>query len=292
MEEEFKLKAIDQIETQLAVSDEHYRSNVLTNLKRELTELEQLPEFGKKKGDTPFAIVGGGPSLKYTVEELKHFKVICAAGSSHDWLVQHGVHPTYCLILDPDEIACNYIKHPSPTCNYLVASCCHPRVFEILKDYPVTMWNSAGLEHELFLDHWKANGVDSKKKPILGGGCTCGLRCITMAMVLGYKNLHLFGLDSNLDVNTDEHHAYEFVDKEKEELGDVIEMRLGDPQTGRKFMVAKYMMAQLWGLKELINNFGAAFDVTVHGDSITQEFMKIRRREIKRLENERLQASK
>jgi Protein of unknown function DUF115 len=274
-----RLMKIGDIETYMATPLEEVLENIKLSLKRDLPEIENLPEFGKDKHKTRFAIAGGGPSIRYTVDTLRNFPIVCVAGSSHDWLVAQGIKPSYCLILDPDPISANYLKTPVPTCNYLVASCCAPIVFDTLKDYPVTRWHCAGPDMEFFVEEWKkANLIDKEgKKPIIGGGCTCGLRAISIGMVLGYRNMHFFGLDSNLDFNDYSHHAYEFVDPVNEHLGDVIEMRLGNPYTGRRFRVAKYMLAQLYGFKELVSKYGHHFDVTVHGDSITYEFMRLRR---------------
>lgn len=278
------LRPIQGMDVYMATDLATVEANIVSSLKRKLPEIEQLPEFGKSKLNEPFAIAGGGPSIQYTVEELRHFRTILAAGSSHDWLIEHGIRPTYTLILDPDPAAANYLKKPDLTCNYLVASCCDAKVFDRLAGYPVTRWHSAGSDPEWYMKAWKDAGIDDDKKPIIGGGCTCGLRAISIAMVLGYRNLHFFGLDSNLDLNSGAHHAYEFVDPENEHLGDVVPMRLvprdGDPSNGRLFHVAKYMMAQLWGFGDLISKFGQHFDVTVHGDSIIHEFMRMRREAI------------
>ncbi len=277
--EDLVLHPIGDVESHMATSVEVVEANIVSALKRDLPEVEYLPEFGKSKGQLPFAIAGGGPSIKYTVDELRNFRTILAAGSSHDWLVEHKVYPNYCLILDPDPIAANYLQNPIPTCNYLVASCCDKKVFDVLEGYPVTRWHCGGPSVEFFVEAWKDAGIVDKdgKKPIIGGGCTCGLRSISMGILLGYKNMHLFGLDSNLDFNDNSHHAYDFVDPINEHLGDVIEMRLGDPYSGRRFRVAKYMLAQLYGFKDLISKYGHHFNVTVHGDSITYEFMRLRR---------------
>ena len=274
------------VETYMATDLTTVENNIRKNLQRNLPEIENLPEWKKSKKDFPLAVAGGGPSIKYTVDTLRNFKIIIAAGSAHDWLVEHNIIPTYCLIIDPDPISANYLKHPQVTTNYLVASCCDPKVFDTLNGYQVTRWHSAGNDPQWYDTEWQKAGLsDINKKPVIGGGCTCGLRAISIAMLFGYANLHFFGMDSNLDLNTNEHHAYNFVDPVNEHLGDVITMRLGDKEHGRVFKVAKYMMAQLWGFKDLIQNHGHRFNVTVHGDSIIYEFMRIRNLEIERLKN-------
>lgn len=268
---------IENVVTEMAVGIETVKSNIVENLKVKLPELEDHPMWRKSKGDEPVAIVGGGPSLKYTLEELRNFKVIIAAGSAHDYLVSKGIVPTYNLIIDPEVVVVNYLKNAHPNCTYIIASCCHPDVFRAMVDYPVVRFHAAGLQPEWYTAEWnKAGLISNEYKPLVGGGCTCGLRSITLAHLFGYTNIHLFGMDSNLDQNNDDHHAYPFIDTENEFLGDVIDMTIGT--NGRKFRVAKYMMAQLWGLRDLMSMYYEKFKITVHGDSIAYEFMKDKNR--------------
>jgi len=273
-----RFQKINELITEMAVDETTVKSQILDVLKLKLPEIEDHPLWGKSKGNEPVAIVGGGPSIKYTVDTLRNFKTIICAGSAHDWLVEHGIVPTYTVIVDPEIVVLNYLKRAHPNCTYLICSCCHPKVFEAMQDYAVVRWHTAGIDEEWYSKAWNEAGITkNEKKPIIGGGCTCGLRSISMAHLFGYRNLHLFGLDSNLDLNTNEHHAYAFVDPEHEFLGDVVEMCVGDEKTGRRFMVAKYMMAQLWGLRDLIGMYYHAFDITVHGDSLAYEFMKMKK---------------
>ena len=274
---------IERIECHMATPMDEVAENIRLALKRDFPEIEDLPEWKRSKHDEPFAIAGGGPSIRYTVESLKHFPVVLAAGSSHDWLRERGVRPRYCLILDPDPAAANYLERPDPLCNYLVASCCHPRVFERLEGYPVTRWHAAGHDVEWYEKAWLDAGWQAKpEKPIIGGGPTCGLRSISIAMLFGYRNLHFFGLDSNIDLNTEDHHAYDFVDPENENLGDIVDFTF-DPINGRKYKIAKYMLAQIWAFQDLLMNYGHMFDVTVHGDSLLQEYWRLKRNLVKKL---------
>ena len=273
-----RLNKLDGVITEMAVDVDTVKAQVIENLKWKVPEIETMPLWRKSKANEPVAVVGGGPSIRYTVDTLRNFKTIICAGSSHDWLVEQGIVPTYCVILDPEDVVLNYLKKAHPNCIYLVSSSCHPKVFEAMQDFAVVRWHAAGVEPEWYMGEWEKAGIkDGDYKPLIGGGCTCGLRSISIAHLLGYRNLHLFGLDSNLDMNDDRHHAYDFVDPEREFLGDVIEMVVGDERNGRRFRVAKYMMAQLWGLRDLIGMYYDQFDVTVHGDSIAYEFMKMKK---------------
>ena len=290
MDSEFIARPLESVETHMAADVTVVKEQTILALKRKLPEIENLPEWDKKKGNIPIAIVGGGPSLKYTVDELRNFPKIIACGGTHDWLVENNIQFDYCLVLDPDALCAWYLSKPQPTCTYLIASYCHPDVFNALEGYPVVRWHCAGLDMEWMVEQWQAAGIidEDGKKPLIGGGCTCGLRAITMAMMLGYKNMHLFGLDSNRDFNDDAHHVYEYKDPVREDQGEPVVMHLGSAQTGRRFKRDKYMMAQLWGFKELVSKYGHYFDITVHGDSILYEFMRLRRliKDNKELEKE------
>ncbi len=282
MLEDATFMPLGSLETYMASSMDVVEANIFASLKRKLPEIENLPEWRKSKGNEAFAIVGGGPSIRYTVNELRSFHTVIAAGSSHDWLVQHGIRPTYTLVLDPDRASANYLKHPDPRCNYLIASCCDPAVFDALDGYSVTRWHAAGHDADWFVKAWIDAGFqeqDTVMKPIIGGGATCSLRCISIAMLFGYRNLHFFGCDSCLEQNSGDHHAYDFVDPVNEHLGDVVEVRIGTPSNsnGRLFRMAKYMLAQLWGFRELMDSHGKAFDVTIHGDGALLEFVRVRK---------------
>lgn len=286
--QEIDFRPIGGIECHMAMPIEEVGTNIIENLKLDLPEIEQLPEWKKDKGGEPFAIAGGGPSIRYTVETLRTFRTVCAAGSAHDWLRAHGVRPRYCLVIDPDPISANYLKNPDPLCTYLIASCCHASVFKALEGYPVIRFHSAGHSAEWYAEEWlKAGYAPSDKKPIIGGGPTCGLRAVSIAALLGYRDLHFFGLDSNLDLNDEAHHAYDFVDPEKEELGEVVEFSLQPPPGGRTFRVAKYMLAQLWHFQDLINNYGCHFKITVHGDSALQEYWRTKLANARAVEQEK-----
>ena len=96
--------------------------NILKNLDKTSARLDKLPEFKVLKGKSPIALVGGGPSLKTTLDELREFKVTIACGSSYDYLIDQGIIPTYCTVCDPDPITANYITKAHPNTCFLVAS--------------------------------------------------------------------------------------------------------------------------------------------------------------------------
>lgn len=244
----------------MAMESETVIANIEKTHSRKLPDFWDLPEVGKFKGEVPIAIVGGGPSLAETMVELRTFQQIMACGSAHDYLVDQGIAPRYCVVLDPDPLTANYLKKPSPTCTYLVASQCDDAVFKALDGFPVATWHCAGIgvkadEDEIF-----------RKRPRIGGGCTVTLRALSIAIILGYGNQHYFGFDSS--VRPDRHHAYDC-----EDVTGVVDVRM--PGSNRVFYAASYMLAQAAQFQDALRTHGHLFTPTIHGDGLIAEIMKV-----------------
>jgi uncharacterized Rossmann fold enzyme len=244
--------------------------NIRASLMRPYGRLHHLPEFGKDKKGRPIALAGGGPSLKRHIKTLRRFDTVLAAGSSHDFLVEHGVRVKYSLLLDAHStVTASYIKYPSPDTTYLVATHCPESVFKALEGYPISMWHCIMDSQQAFLEEIEP-GYQG-----LGGGCTSGLRAIYMAGVLGYKNLHLFGYDSCLP-DDDMTHAYPLQDEKIEREGiaadRIYEIRFGIGEPGEKlYRCLGYQLAQAQNFEELIFSHHDLFKCTFYGGGLLSD---------------------
>lgn len=271
------------VNTVAATPPETAHEHIRENLTRGLPRLHELPEFKKVKGpDAAFAIVGGGPSLKRTLDELRPFEgrmIVC--GSAHDFLRENGFKPRYAAVCDPDPVMANYLRRPCTETTYLLSTHCHKTTFDALEGMPLVLWHCAPID-EKFL-----NEVDPGWQAV-GGGCTVGLRAISIAMMMGYSNLHFFGFDSSLD--DDDHHAYGFSEK-SEELGVIYTIKLGSNKEGpddnaKEFRCAGYQMAQASHFKILLEHYGTMFTPTFHGDGLLPTMWANIKAESDRLEKE------
>lgn len=262
-----------------AMPSEKIAGNIRHNKAKDHPLAYCMPEWREGRA---VAIVGGGPSLKSQVQNLKHYDVIFACGSVHDYLVENGIRPTYCVVVDPDPLVNSYMQkiyHSDNECKYLVSSQCDKKVFEHLANLPVYMWHSGGGDDIGF-------EVDDV---VIGGGCTVGTRAMILAMCFGYKHTHLFGFDTCLD-ETDEHHAYKFNDAEIEKIGTIHEIALDGPE-GKKFKVAEYMLGQLFDFQHILASVQNRLDVTVHGGGLIAHLFEIAKRKQKELEDGKLHQS-
>lgn len=253
--------------------------NIKTNIARGLKRFHELPEFQVIKGkEAVISLVGGGPSINSEeVKDRLYYHAakgpVIACGSSHDWCISNRIFPDYTVICDPDPISALYLEldNPNPNAIYLVASACDKAVFDRL--------NSLGKEIVLWHCHSDELGPElvklEKEYQAIGGGCTVGLRSISIAMMLGYTNLHMFGFDSSLGEDL-AHHAYGFKDEEKEFLGDVHKVKIGVEGPGQKtYYCAGYQLAQVAHFKEFYSMHRHLFRPTFYGTGLLPDFMKL-----------------
>lgn len=135
------------------------------------------------------AVVGFGPSLRETWEEIKGFKNVISCSGSHQFLIARGIIPKWHVAVDPlPKNTVQLIGSPHPDVEYLIASACHQDVFDHLEKFNVKLWHVFdGTEDGLRLlppGEWAVTG-----------GCDVGLRAMTIAAFLGFRNLHVFGMD-------------------------------------------------------------------------------------------------
>jgi uncharacterized Rossmann fold enzyme len=264
------------ITTQTATPSEEGMDNVRANIARALPWFHE--KFPVKEADLKpgrrIALVGGGPSLKETIAELMDFHTIVACGSAHDWLQAHSPRvPTFCVVCDPDPVMANYLRAPDHETKYLISSHCNETVFDALKGYDIEMWHC-----------WPVGAGDQAARDLLqektpgwvavGGGCTVGLRALTLAMMMGYTEMHFFGFDSCMGRTDDDHHTYPFTDSTKEFLGEIFDLKVGmgtgenDGPGPRQYRVAGYQLAQAEHYKQMLMAFGHLFKPVFHGPGL------------------------
>lgn len=156
------------------------------------------------------AIVGGGPDLPDCLDELRHLikwqgAVVFAINKTHDYLIENGIVPDFCVLLDPRDWVATYVT-PHKDVKYLVASQVSPKVWEKLEGFDTYCWHAFNLNRgskefrEIDVEKFRKF---SKGKPYFacGGGVTAGLRAWTMACspYMGFSYIHFFGFASSAD---------------------------------------------------------------------------------------------
>jgi len=203
-----------------------------------------LLELGEVN-DLHAVFVGGGPSVKNDLWDIKKRKEngqhIFALNNSWQFLEENGIMPDFHVMLDARAENADFV----PTMGKgFYASQCAPEVFEKAKD--VTLWH-----------HANASKVTEGNGLFVAGGSTVGLNAISIAAMLGYRQIHIYGFDSSYD--DDRHHAY---DQDLNDGENTITVTVGD----QEFHTAPWMAEQASQFMELypqLNSMGC--ELTIHG---------------------------
>jgi len=238
----------------------------------------QFPQFCPQP-DRPgqACIVGGGWSLDDTLDELLEIcwttgAPIIAVNGAGKWLMERNIRPAILMILDAREPTAEFVDVEIPGCKYLIASQCHPKAFEYCKD------------RETYIYH-VISSKDESEKAILNsyyntfwtsviGGSTVGLRAISLTRMIGYKFIHLFGVDSCYSP-TGEHHAYPQELNDGEGSGRMYWALTGNGTTkGREFRCSTWQASQAQNFKDFIAVNGKSFRLHIHGDGLLAYMLK------------------
>lgn len=153
-----------------------------------------------------WAIIGGGPSLKDSVDDIRRLKRngvnIVSVNKSHDWLLDRGIVPWAHVLLDPKEWVSEYVQRPRRDVRYFVASQCHDKTFDALQGYPVFLWHAGqdfpevgqNQPHEYLRQYWP-----NTPWHLVEGATTVGLRAprVGHSMPNGPDVFHMIGMDSS-----------------------------------------------------------------------------------------------
>lgn len=142
--------------------------------------------------DGTFVIVGSGPSLADFADEIRAEQAkgrpICAVKGAHDWLMEQGITPDLFFSIEPRDRR-NNVKLKNKRTLYVLASRCDPVMFSHLSDCNVMLVHCLSSPEE---NQW----FEGKKKTMIGGVSTSGLRAVNLGYGAGFRKFLLFGMDS------------------------------------------------------------------------------------------------
>lgn len=136
---------------------------------------------------TPLAIVGYGPSLKYTWPRLKDFPVIWSTSRALSFLTEKGITPQRHLDLDPRSHKTEFLGEPPAGVQYVASTHVHPSYTDKLLEAKV----DARLFH---VDIDKTERLDPRyaSLPVC---FDVGVQAAEMAYQDGYRDQHWFGIE-------------------------------------------------------------------------------------------------
>lgn len=173
----------------VAPLDDYYRQ-------KEIGRASGFPQLLERwqENDYEVAIVGTGPTLFDTVDELRArlaaglTHAVCAVKGAHDWLLERGIRPTFAVSSEPRVERVECFRYLQPETVYLMASHCHPDNWPRLRGHRVLVWHC-----ELQHDDDRRPGWEGV--PHVKGGPSSGLRAMPIMWLLGSFRQRLYGMD-------------------------------------------------------------------------------------------------
>jgi len=287
---------------------------VLENIRQSI--FINAPLFKNKspqKGSCIF--IAGGPTVADYLDEIKERKsrgeFILTSNNTHDYLVDKGIIPDACVVMDPKEIVKKYIKKPQLTTQYYISTVVNKAVATQLVDAGCKVekvLTAYGMEDEEDISLQKAvyHVTKDKLDTFLVGGTMTGLRVMPFAIQLGFSKLEYYGFDScfstklefvkkgepDFDIMKSRNFGRSYDDVESgdeyaikmEEGGEGIfyayykvraeNIQVAVTPDGRKFVTSPVFAHQAKQFPKWYDRMEGVLEIVVHGDSLSSHLLK------------------
>ena len=179
------------LDMQGCATPEEMNANFYATLERGYAPLN--PHIGAYSGTV--SLVGSGPSVKDTYKDLQGD--VIAINGAIGFLLDKGIVPKWAMLWDAADIVERFAV-PHSEITYLVASRCHPKVFDRLRDCKIVVWHASGdLNIVELMNRPEVIAKQPCEEPLINGGTAGVTRCMLLATTLGYRDIHIFGGDSS-----------------------------------------------------------------------------------------------
>src|SRR5262245_57632775 len=126
----------------LNVAEAEILDNVRANLARNLSQVQ--PHSGRSPAEV--MILGGGPSLNAFADEIKQRRAdgakLITLNGTYNWALERGLVPSAQIVVDARDFNARFVRPVIAGCRYLIASQCHPSVFEDLPADVTWIWHA------------------------------------------------------------------------------------------------------------------------------------------------------
>lgn len=220
----------------LNASKELVANNILSASRRDIAWLDDDCCAFKGK----IAIIGGAPSIKKKLDELREFDgKILATNGTHDYLVDNGINPDFFFQLDARK--CNkFAQKKIDSCIYILASQCHPDSFNAIKPDMLVHVEMEGFPHKRVNQIGRNRGIN--QFTYISGKGTVGITAIALAYTLGFSEMHLYGMDGSISESS---HAYSQPQNNNDKI---IEYDIN----GKRYKTTPELCNQMWNFQHLI----------------------------------------
>lgn len=269
---ELNMKVIEglEMEGRLNTSDDDVQANIRSAIRRGHPQVRRQ-ELQKDR----ICLVGSGPSLAHTEKELVQLlhegaKLVTVNGGYH-WCLEHNLKPSAQVVIDARAGNERFVQPDVPGCVYMLASQCHPNVFDAVAGR-TAVWifhaiNEGNLTKDL-LDEFYLGKWDG-----VPGGTTVATRAMVALRMLGYLRFDLFGIDSC--VMDGVHHVMPQPENAHDKFYQLKVGPTSHPEISRTFTVTGWHCKQFEDMLQFIRVNGDYVLVNVHGDGLIAYALRV-----------------
>jgi len=232
------------IKTKNCVPEEEIRENVKYALSTGLPFIKECARH-----ETSAIMCAAGPSLESHLDEIRNsVGKIVTVKRAHDRLIDCGVVPWACILLDPRPHVQEFIQNPHPGVLYLVATMVHPTTLDQLRKHNANIYLYNALvnagEKELI-----------KTGFLIGGGSSSSTRGVRVLHALGFRHFICYGYDSCI------YHEPDWSEKIYDGRPKWIKVEVN----GKQFISTAELIAQCQDFEKMLAEASSDFDVRGEG---------------------------
>lgn len=262
------------IQTKNALPNEELRAHILENQTLITNWLHPC-----KPSDEEIVIVSAGPMLipEDVRAEARAGKKIVAVKHAMQPLIQAGITPWACILLDPRPHVSDFVSNPDPKTLWFVASQCDPEVTRKLLAAGCTVWG-----YHANVNAGEEKLINRQPQAIISGGSATATRGMYALAHIGFSRFRLYGYDlcvsDKPDLNAkDERGQPKFLE---------ISVGFNDASLTRKrcFWTEPQLLAQFEEMNEIVKT--DRFKLEAFGDGMipfivkTKKLADLRNREL------------
>lgn len=249
--------------------------NVRENAKR--AQIPNLPP--REYTDKIMVYCGGGPTLKYHLEEVRQKCLdpaydVFTSNKTASYLLSNGITPNFHIIIDPKEGKIKDIEYDEDV-ELILGLQVHPKLFERaiekgkrIRKFLAISGGNTGEDSDIEASREACHPSDPSLLA-LGGGSMTGTRMIFFAEGRGYRRLEYYGFDGHVELSDDG--TLECYSYSKPRGENVLEATASN---GRKFDTTLAFQKQAEELPEMLD-LRPGIDVVIHGDSLLSNQLEI-----------------
>ena len=243
-----------------------------TNLGRGLKQLRPFEEQSEQK----VVVLGGGPSLNNYIDEIKEHKKngakIVTMNGTYQWAKEHDLWPVTQFMIDARKFNERFVDPVDEQNLYVMASQIHPDLIDKLPPDRTYLMQCNLDEGSIQICNEMMGDMYDDWFPIPGGS-TVMLRCLPALMMIGYRDIEVYGFDSCFmghaledEADPKQHHAFDqpendVPDKHKDRMAYVT-------LEGKRFAVEPWMLCQANEYIHCRRLLMRGLDIKIHGDGL------------------------